>query len=88
MKLREFWITAESFDHLNGSQLRYCVDKDPKGFDIHPEQFIHVREVMPIDWEKVWNYLDNWSGCSIEVSNKHYLDKLKELIEKQLAGEL
>lgn len=95
MKAREFWIASEE---LGGNV-------DDRGYDLIAVrdleeitvtgQEIHVREVKPIDWGKVFNetkqsfLLDEKpqgliSLIALEVM---YEQKIQELVEKQLAGE-
>lgn len=45
---------------------------------------LKVREVVPIDWEKVWNKLDFFN----DFENKNDAEKaIQKEVEKQLAGE-
>lgn len=72
MKPREFWV-REAIDLFGGPCLLVydlrLADKD-----------IHVREVVPIDWEKVWK---EYGGAHFWESK----EQIQELIEKQLVGE-
>lgn len=67
-KPREFWILKEDTESL--------LDFYPK---VNPEEFYHVREVVPIDWDKVFEKVP---GC-------HQINRIliKQLVEKHLAGE-
>ncbi len=68
-KPREFWISCPPQDN----QAMTCY---VWGFETK-EPTTHVREVLPIDWEKVWLAFDGKD-----------FHQLKELVEKALAGEL
>lgn len=76
MKPREFWIRTDR----NG--LPNAVSQTPINKKHNDDELTHVREVMRIDWEKVW---DDYNF----VPKNHSVDRqlIKELIEKQLAGE-
>jgi hypothetical protein len=82
MKAREFWID----DILNVDRPKqktaYAYYEDTENFN---GKTIHVREVMPIDWEKVWKYL-NSQGC-YDISHE-VIGLLPIAIEKSLKGEL
>lgn len=86
-KPREFWIKV---DWITGALRAGAVN-----FDLHLElnsgskdlEF-HVREVVPIDWEKVWEGIRQWSLPIDELeSAKQMQDKIQELVEKQIKGE-
>ena len=66
MKPREFWITME----FPGPHLSI---ENGRGAFL-------VREVVPIDWEKVWS---EFKGT---MALKDYL-QIEKLVEKQLRGE-
>lgn len=75
-KPREFWITFQPYEK---DPLGPCVNilKYVATFD--HEHGVHVREVMPIDWDKIWE--------SIPDVDPENFDKIQQLVEKQLAGE-
>lgn len=68
MKPREFWITME----FPGPHMSI---EGGRGAFL-------VREVVPIDWEKVWK--DYYFGKNIDGVNYELIQKL---VEKQLRGE-
>lgn len=72
-KPREFWIPMDSTGQAGVVWVR-----DPKNYQNVPWDFIHVREIVPIDWDKVWK---NYTGDDC------YKEKIQQLVEKQLAGE-
>ncbi len=79
-KPREFYLLG--YEHIG----KYYPAYEPDIVDpILREQSIHVREVVPIDWEKVWQEYDR-SG----PHDGPYEDiaKIQELVERALKGEL
>lgn len=77
-KPREFWI------HENGLS-KIAEDYPPdylptdKNFSI---KVYHVREVIPIDWDKIWIKMNEEFGCNPQEESK-----LEQLVEAQLRGE-
>jgi len=70
MKVREFWVRRSTLN---------ATDKGPKGHK-DCDDLLHVREVIPIDWEKVWLLAD----CKYA----HEQCIIKALVEKALKGKL
>ncbi len=69
MKPREFWLNASYW---------HSIDDKP----FNRNDTVYLREVVPIDWKKVWNdYCDGLDGDSDN------LQLIQQLVEKQLAGE-
>jgi hypothetical protein len=86
VKLKEFWV---NYPHNVDGDKQW--DQDHASVYLTEEialsqghrSIIHVREVVPIDWNKIFAELDK------EPSKLwgHEKDLLKRLVEKQLAGE-
>lgn len=77
MKPREFWIWGS------------IVSDKPINFsEIHKQGYsasqIHAREVVPIDWEKVWQEYAMRGECGIFNDDEKIIE---DLVEKQLKGE-
>ncbi len=72
-KPREFWIIGNEV---------YLVEQDIDRSQVtfHVEQ-IHVREVVTIDWEKVWDTYNRQQPNPYEVDH----DAIQELVEEQLS---
>lgn len=80
---REFWIAFyRDFPNI----LSAHEFKPIPGINIDPDtnEVIHVREVVPINWEKVYAILKIHHGIELLPEDKKALE---ELVEKQLAGE-
>lgn len=75
MKPREFWILDNE---------AYTCEQDT-GILHAPEQ-IHVREVVPFNWNKIWLKFEKFSAGNNLLSECDK-DMIEELIEKQLKGE-
>lgn len=73
MKPHEVWIPDDIVERLK---------KVPIAPMLRSSKF---REVVPINWEKVWKAYWEWHG-SMKNENM-YVDKIQELVEKALAGE-
>lgn len=73
-KPREFWVAE-----LPGKSFAVStVAPRP------PSVRIHVREVVPIDWEKVWGeYKHEWDALPEDMYKF-----IQQLVEKALIGEL
>lgn len=57
-------------------------------WQVSPSKFedaYHMREVREIDWEKVWKAY--WGWHSSMKNENMYVDKIQQLVEKQLTGE-
>jgi len=76
MKAKEFWIQQYHYED--------AISEKPQKDD----GWIHVREVKPIEWEKVWSSLDEYFS-SDECTHKWpgTVIKIQQLVDKQLAGE-
>ena len=76
-KPREFWIKDHGGPTFDVEVLYTPISNS-----------IHVREVVPIDWEKIKNEFDDhlFDNGDRAVFNSSW-DKVKELVEKQLRGE-
>lgn len=68
MKPREFWLDLNINEVLSSDSKRESND-------------VYVREVVEIDWEKVWAL---YPFVNIFKEGKN---KIQELVEKQLRGE-
>lgn len=74
MKPREFWTDGGMVFDFEEKELADEILINPKP--------IHVREVIPINWEKVWSKV--WEmDWNIDTD----IEKIQEFIEKQLRGE-
>ncbi len=76
-KAREFWINLKV---------------SPKSAYPEPnfggrKGLIHVREVVPIDWEKVWKKFMSTANFN-EGFGMAEVKQIQELVEKALKGEL
>ena len=67
-KPREFWIRELTL-----------ICNDRKGLEFG-QDVVHVREVVPIDWENVWKLFEEHNGF-----NKPYFESI---IEKAIKGEV
>ncbi len=74
MKAREFWIFDEGGPAFECSVARFPVSHS-----------IYVREVLPIDWRKVWWELQKWNG-EIELLPA-IKEKIEKLVESELSGD-
>lgn len=76
MKPREFWIT-----NIDGNGIPSVFEEKP----ILPfHSCHHVREVVPIDWEKIDIQLRR--ACDDTLTWPYVLNEIKQLVEKQLRG--
>ena len=78
LRPREFWINPEH---------NLCLEFGGKAkIGLNGEQqllpMIHVREVVPIDWNKVWKTWEKDNGYDIDYG------VVQDLVEKALKGEL
>lgn len=86
MKPREFYLKFNDLCYDS----KDCEVTVAQGTDanVEPHETIFVREVVPIDWEKVWEGIRQWSLPIDELeSAKQMQDKIQELVEKQIKGE-
>lgn len=74
-KPREFRLRLETLIVNN------LDERQQRTFPFH----IHVREVVPIDWEKVWKEYSKRPG---HPESHFYIETIQELVEKSLKGEL
>lgn len=79
MKTREFWIGVCNLD-LKTQPACFNVKHDWFDEDKNWEYF-KVREVVPIDWEKIWK------AFRLRMREESAEDIIEELVEKQLRGE-
>lgn len=79
MKAREFWVRSV------GDRVTLCLPVKPEIQEVEDPGTFKVREVLPIDWGKVWKKYWEWHG-SMKNENM-YVDKIQELVERQLRGE-
>lgn len=59
-----------------------------ESYDIKPNSpdLIHVREVVPIDWGKIWKKIfDDETGY---IPNKEERMQIQQLVEEQIKGEV
>lgn len=87
-KPKDFYMPTETLESaldacdLGDSHTAYVIQY-PHRDDF--DKITHVREVVEIDWGKVWKDLGKYM---MDDSDKtYYFDKILELVEKQLAGE-
>lgn len=73
MKPKELWIFNPSY-----TDYRDMYPSDPKD-----TSYIHFRQVIPIDWDKIWRKLDKYVEGGVTDLNI----PIQELVEKQLRGE-
>ncbi len=74
MKLKEFWVDPK--DIHDGYHEGWFYENGDR------RRSLHVREVVPIDWEKVWD------GFDFGIMFPDQIRKLvQELVEAQLKGE-
>ena len=89
-KPREFWMDTDILDQaLDNCDLGDGYKAKVRQFphkDMLP-QLTHVREVLPIDWEKVWLRYDMSTVKRFNMSLDEE-NKIQELVEKALKGEL
>lgn len=78
MKAREFWIKRGFLDPKEG----VCRIEAPT--DYSSEYFMHIREVKPIDWGKLWIEYHKAQKSPLLQANREII---KQLVEKQLNGE-
>ncbi len=76
MKPREFWIADIEKPLHEDSFIAYNYDPF-----LGPYKKIHVREIMPIDWNAIKN---RYRGPMMHTES---WGKIKELVEKYLKGE-
>lgn len=74
MKAREFWITISS---CTGKEKAYKTELECWNEIQQNEYQIHVREVKPIDWKKIWKI----ESHILPIGNGEYQQILQELIE-------
>ncbi len=77
MKAREFWLLGQ--DLISDTCIVHL--EKPEATIAHA--CIHVREVVPIDWAKVWVGFENWNRNDYVVSIR---EKIQKLVEKAIAG--
>lgn len=78
-KPREFWCNEF---HWKDGTITYT----PCKLEDAPLENFLVREVIPIDWEKVWVEYDgkNWT----QQIGKVHKDLIQDLVDRALKGEL
>lgn len=82
MKPREFWIVQ---NRCTGDLTGYDSEESYQCNIEHNENLIHVRECVPIDWEKI-----RQEAAWMEKAHyglKEIFNTIQQLVEKQLAGE-
>lgn len=77
-KPREFWISI--YDDQQILNVHTFETKPGVHVDPDADEIIRVREVVPMNWNKIW---DKFKGT---MALKDYL-QIEKLVEKQLAGE-
>jgi hypothetical protein len=78
---REFWVTEE-----NISDIHHASGAPPQNDSWTEKRFkIHVREIFPIDWEKIWKQVQDDYGLNVIYDDQR--KSIKELVEKQIKGE-
>lgn len=91
-KPREFWIEISVLSNFVGAEI-YRVLTEPQT-ELEKRTSlgcIHVREVLPIDWERVFKiyrrwfrlYKAKWHLVSIVETD----DMLKQIVERSMRGE-
>jgi hypothetical protein len=88
---REFWIARaeqENFYALEVSEEEIKPDEPVyRGYDacrFTPDEIIHVREVKPIDWPKIWEQIGKET---LNEPIKLWTNTIQDLVEKSLRGE-
>lgn len=82
MKPREFWIYKKG---TGTEALEYIQTKPDPGFI---EEFVHSREVVSIDWEKIWvEYEKELMLVATTVHKEQHRKIVHELVEKAIKGE-
>ncbi len=82
MKPRDFWICLPDKENYNDSG---SVALDPDEFTTAAQaECIHVREVVKIDWDKVWETFSQQGECGLYTIDE---EMIQELVEKQLNGD-
>lgn len=82
MKPREFWIRENKNYPEDSGPLFYCSTAAPRP----PSTAFLVREVVPIDWEKLWKkFLGERLFNEINIQEQFMI--IEKLVEKQLRGE-
>jgi len=83
MKPREFWITLNGFTNNNR------VSDLPEKPVFKDDWVYHVREVVPIDLDKVWqtHVLCTLNQYGLAVLGKYDRELIENIVEKQLKGE-
>lgn len=93
MKPREIIVILDGLEqHMGGASLiiRMCIEHISDGEEARIERptgpHFLAREIIPIDWEKVWNAFDIYLGDN-GTFGRPDMDKIQELVEKQIRGE-
>lgn len=82
MKPREFWIAKKETLIFTDGNLLHPTIQISMAVSKKFEGGIHVREVMPIDWERIWD------SMAIIPPNKDAKEAFQEFVEQTLKGEL
>lgn len=86
MKPREFWIEISLLSNFVGAEIYRVLTKPQTELQKRTSDgCIHVREVTPIDWERVWAEYWNNQNSHIMVADQK---AIQDLVEKSLRGEL
>lgn len=89
MKAREF-LLGES---VNGWYIKELGTKDFEPTTFLDAHCLKVRQVLPIDWEKIWATAQEQSDklnialMGSNQANKVFREMFQELVEKALIGE-
>lgn len=81
-KPRDFWI---GFSITGNVERLFYMEPDSESLEQYKifEPLIHVREVVPIDWDKVWEkYWEKFEGQNHKIGD----DYIQQLVEMQLKG--
>lgn len=83
MKPREFaltWVHNYVLGEYKG--VTDLIIEDPTPDELE-NNVVHVREVVPVDWDKVWAAWQERSD-----TDTHHYKIIQELVEKAIRGEL
>ena len=84
MKSRDFWFILKDNDTAQIATEALIYFSEPtqgaiKGLSLH------VREVIPFDWDKFWSDMNKYRDDDSDTTDYH--SKIQQLVEKQLRGE-
>lgn len=84
-KAKEFWIEFFKPDQTDRIFFENPTRR-PLDYGLKPNaEVVHVREVLPIEWSKIWHEFWKLNGTQMPIDAQF---KIKQLVEASMEGKL